>query len=175
MACRLHPENEKGSRPALVNFTFTSIGFGVIAMTDTLSGRASAFIVLRQRHEHTVGEVGRELHPFLFDFLLPLLVRVADRDEAGRPIHRHLERLFERRPFLDQVIGQQQELLPLRVDGRLVADRAVLVVKDETARHAIAPDGLDQVAAAEQPSVRRRQREKTVRQAFEVADRDRLS
>ena len=54
-------------------------------------------------------------------FSLPCLVRVADRDLATLSVDGHVDRLLERRAFLNEVIAQQQEMTALGEDGgRLV-------------------------------------------------------
>ena len=82
-----------------------------------------------------------------------MAVGVPNRDVTGWPVDRDVERLFEGRPFLYEVIADQLKVPPLRKDRRLIVQRPIFEMKDETARYAIAPSVLNEIAIGQQAAL----------------------
>lgn len=79
---------------------------------------------------------------------------------------------MERWAFLDEMGAEETEVAMLGIDGRLVADRAVLEVEYQPCGDALAIRDLDEITIGESFSRRRAQHKKTMDQALRVANGD---
>src|SRR5258708_21915228 len=126
--------------------------------------------IFQQRQREAVGNVRREAHMLTLGLRLAVIVGIVYDGLAARGVDRHVQRLWKRRAFLNQVIGQKPELLPLRVDSGLIVERAVLEMKRQPRRHARTARDLDQIAVGDGRAVERPKREESVDDAFRVSD-----
>jgi hypothetical protein len=69
------------------------------------------------------------------------------------------------------VIADDAEVLPLRIDHRLVVKRSVSEAEDQARRDAITLDVLNEIAVRERLALKRLQHQESVHQPFRVTHR----
>ena len=139
--------------PATAMVTFTNRGLGVAATSDTLGGKASCRTFLSKVMISPLARSGGRsmcrLRP-----LFAMLVLVAHDDVAGRSVDHHVQRALEGWPFLHEMIADQLKMPALRKRSRLVFQRSIFEVVDETARDAIASRVLNEIAVGQHRALR---------------------
>src|ERR1019366_1238644 len=106
--------------------------------------------------------------------LLAVVLLISDRHPSAHRVDRNLHRVRKRRAALDHVIGQEPEPCALSKDRRLVLDRAVLEMKSQATRHAVAVGRLDEVPARQEGAVERPKNEEAADEPLRVAHGDRF-
>jgi len=106
-------------------------------------------------------------------FLFAIVVGITNRNLPGCARNREIACILERRPFLQQVIGDEPEVVALRENGGLLLPRTVFEAECDLSRDLIAASNLGQVTCRDCDAVQRAEYEKTVNEALSVAHRDR--
>jgi len=160
-----------GSVWSEVMLSLTRRGFGVAAHRDRRR-RAPRGNVLEDGEHHPIGEVVREFHLLVVDFLLTLVVQAVNDHPARGPLDLDFHGLLEAAPFLHEMVREELESPALHEDGGLVVQRSIQEVEDEPARDAIPMGDANQFTARQLLSVQRAEDQEAVRRTLEIADRN---
>jgi hypothetical protein len=142
--------------------SLTSLGFGVVATIDTVSWDAAAGIFF-----NNVGTI-----PLVQYLLLPVVIRVPNRDLACGKVNCRFQRTFERRTFLDDAVCHELEFVALREFSRFLVNGTILEAKHHFGGYAIAGSILSCVTHREGLPLKRSQHEKAMSQALSVTHID---
>lgn len=106
-------------------------------------------------------------------FLFAIVVGIANRNLAGCARNREIACILERRPFLKQVIGDEPEAGALRKNRSFLLSRTIFEAEYDLSSDLIAASDLGQVTCRDCDAIHRTEYQKTVNEAFSVANRDR--